>query len=98
MRSKNDKPVSDDFIGSSTLQQRYQEKCGGTPDTYNPVIKYEEPDLIAMGYGHAMFEIPLPLGIPVDAFHLMLEGANRAWEEMAEDYFSPVVDPNDEPF
>ena len=87
---------SDSFVGT-TLQQRYQEMCGGTPDTYNPAIEYEEVDLTDIGYNYAMFEVPLPLGVPLDHFHLMLQGANRAWSEMGKDR-SQFINPDNEPF
>lgn len=83
--------------GRSTLQERHQERCQYQLERYDSKIKYDEVDLTDMGYDYAMFGEHLPLGIAPAHFHLMLEGANRAFEDMASDT-SWSVDPDSEPF
>lgn len=97
-----DDMLSDDWFKKfseerSTLQERHQERCQYRLEKYDSNIDYDEVDLTDLGYDYAMFEELLPVDISPDHFHLMLMGANRAWEDMASDT-SWLIDIASEPF
>lgn len=63
-------------------QQQYQDKYSNFVDDYSPVIDYSEVDLTDLGYDLVMFNKPIPSDALSHHLHFILEGMNRAQQDM----------------